>query len=270
MMKGTATASFTVVLCSLTAATPAVASLAGNALHFGGDDTVKIPYSADFDDRANITVEFWIQYDSLDNCFILDQLGPAPGETGEWGLLTRETKVQFYYRYPGIETTTGEETVTDGSWHHVAVTKAGKYLDIYVDGQHDVSETFGATTRLNAHLPMYWGSRGNFEQYLQGRMDEIRIWDYKRTAQEVEDSYNRTVDPNSPGLLAYWNFDEDVSEQSVFDLCPLSHHGTLGETSAVAADDPTRIVSTAPIIPEPGTLWLIALGGIVARGRRHR
>lgn len=252
------------------ASAPAIslAGISGNALWFDGNDTVKIPYSSDFDGLNAATIEFWIKYDSPDNGgYIIDQFGAAPVNTGEWAMITRNTKIVFYFRWPGETYARSEASITGGTWHHVAMAKHNGNFDLYIDGELDVHKSLGSSHILNAHLPMYLGSRGNFEQYFEGTLDEVRIWDYKRSPEEIGNTWNRTVDPASPGLRAYWNFDEELTDQNVFDSSPLGNNGTLGESTSIFTDDPLRLPSTAPIVPEPSTGLLLAIGSVVLSNR---
>ncbi len=41
-----------------------------------------------------------------------------------------------------------------------------------------------------------------------GVMDEVRIWGVARTAQEIKDNMNVIVKPSTPGLIAYYQFNE--------------------------------------------------------------
>jgi hypothetical protein len=41
-----------------------------------------------------------------------------------------------------------------------------------------------------------------------GVMDEVRIWTVARTAQQVKDNMNVIMKPTTPGLLAYYQFNE--------------------------------------------------------------
>ena len=91
-----------------------------------------------------------------------------------------------------------------------------------------------------------------------------------RSGEEIASSWNGKIDSAAPGLLGCWSFDEDIHDQNVYDSSPLLHHGTLGDTLGVSGDDPMRVPSTAPIVPEPAA-WLMAVvgAGLVA-GRRSR
>ena len=260
-----------VVIC--TSVDSGKADVAGSALLFDGNDSVRIPHSSDFKNLSEMTVEFWVKYDSSeDGQYIIDQFGTSPANTGEWLVRTMGGNTSFYYRWPGETECTTTTTTTDGDWHHISITKSsGSNFNYYVDGQFDRFFYAGHPVVFGANVDMYFGSRGNYEQFFRGTLDEMRIWNYARSEEEITNSWNRTVDPSSAGLLGYWNFDEQINDQNVLDSSPLSHHGSLGGTYSAFGDDPLRVPSTAPLVPEPSSmLLLLGLSGMITARRRSR
>lgn len=236
------------IVCSVLAAYGGTrAEAEGYALQFDGGDVVKIFDNSDFRDRSGITIEFWVRYhDPENNGYIIDQFGASPPNTGEWAIMTRSECLAYYFRWPGETHVYSLSHVTDGTWHHVCFSKSGHQLNIYVDGQHDVYANLGSSQRFDSAVTMYLGSRGHFEQYFIGELDELRIWDYDRSAEEVAATYHTTVDPDTPGLLAYWRFDEEADDQNVYDLSPRGNHGCRGESLTANEDDPVRVLSLVP------------------------
>jgi hypothetical protein len=41
-----------------------------------------------------------------------------------------------------------------------------------------------------------------------GVMDEVRLWNVYRTPQQIKDNMKVIVKPTTPGLVAYWQFNE--------------------------------------------------------------
>ena len=83
--------------------------------------------------------------------------------------------------------------------------------------------------------------------HFKGRLDEIRLWNVARTPQEILTNYRFQLDPATPGLVAYWTFDEMVSDQHVFDVTGHGHDGTLGTSLAIESNDPRRLPSDVPV-----------------------
>ena len=77
---------------------------------------------------------------------------------------------------------------------------------------------------------MHWAGMGWWTEqsdFFHGLVDEVRFWDYARTAAQIEADLKRTVQPNTPGLVAYYRFDAPkMSNERVYrqalDLVPHS------------------------------------------------
>ncbi len=110
-----------------------------------------------------------------------------------------------------------------GRWVHVAITYASAQNDlkIYVDGKLQSEGGFpgGAMRAINLGKSHsldqeseitrgFWiGHSYAADRYLSGEISECRIWNVVRTQEEIaQNPYY--VAPDSPGLVAYWKFDE--------------------------------------------------------------
>ena len=118
-------------------------------------------------------------------------------------------------------------------WSHVAVTRASNgQFNIYVNGSllHQCDST--PTPALDCHqeftIGAIWQNYGQMVHgnFWAGAIDEVRIWDIARTPEEIAANYNRAVDPNSTGLIGYWNFN-DGSGSTATDLAG-GNDATLG------------------------------------------
>ena len=72
-----------------------------------------------------------------------------------------------------------------------------------------------------------------------GQYDEIRIWNSVRSQSQILADFNKSIDGNTTGLLAYWKFNQ-VSGTSVTDSSSNANHGTVSGTA-------TWVTSTAPV-----------------------
>jgi hypothetical protein len=105
--------------------------------------------------------------------------------------------------------------VTDGMWHHVAVTynpanTAGTKAKLYVDGVMQAQNDF--TVALNVATPnIKIGVRGDGVNFFNGKMDEVRIWNVERTAAQILADKNKQYCNIPAGLIAYYTFDEGIA-----------------------------------------------------------
>jgi hypothetical protein len=68
-----------------------------------------------------------------------------------------------------------------------------------------------------------WKEAAPDVEELQGQMDEVRVWNYARTREQIRDNLFTTLTGKETGLVGYWNFDDGNAN----DLAPGQHHGTL-------------------------------------------
>jgi len=116
--------------------------------------------------------------------------------------------------------------ITDGKWHHVAVTwdskKNGKTI-IYIDGMKRAEAETGITREIQPGGALVLGAEqdcynGCFEkeQAFYGMMDEVRIWKKARTQSEILKTFRfsgQRIDDSD--LVAYWKFDDLVGDLGV-------------------------------------------------------
>jgi hypothetical protein len=140
-----------------------------------------------------------------------------------------------------------------------------------LDGLLLNSLTVGAVSIGNSS-PLYFSydDVGGFPYFLTGQMDEVRIWDYARNATEIRSTMGVQLSGSEPGLAAYWNFNEAIDSQTVYDVTAAFNDGQLGSSPGVDFDDPTRSA-----VPEPASLavWsilaMVGIGGCYWRKRKQ-
>jgi len=147
--------------------------------------------------------------------------------------------------------TSGRRRVTTGGWHHVATVGDGRAMILYVDGEA-VAQT--STTAALDWDTAWQGSfigadplpgalvQGNF----RGLIDEVRVWNVPRTANDIRATMKGPVAPATLGLAAYWNFDEG-NGRVARDITGRGHDAHFGSTPDPGPDDPKWIRSDCPI-----------------------
>lgn len=243
----------------LSLAVPAYGSgPAGNALSFdGNDDFAQVPHSTTLNLGTQATIEFWL----FQRDFGL------PG-SGEWLL----TKGATFGAATGTGTGTslvfcvgpvsnvglGVGILPLSEWSHVAWTidtddpVARVFLNGRPVGETDHMQNGQTIPSLplceNVNPVLIGGLPPNAGSFLDGFMDEIRIWNVARTPAEIQTHFACRIAPDTPGLVGYWKFDEALGDQQVVDSSPAGNHGWLGTTTAPEGSDPTRDMSAAPIV----------------------
>ncbi len=115
-------------------------------------------------------------------------------------------------------------------WIQIAGTYDGNRLCVYVDGNlisekdHSMPVYYGNhEIALGAAYHSYFGGW----HYFRGEMDELRIWDYARSPEEIGSDLNNLLTGNEPGLVGYWNFDQNRSDRMAIDRTGNVNNGAL-------------------------------------------
>ncbi|OQP63237.1 hypothetical protein A3860_25445 [Niastella vici] len=89
---------------------------------------------------------------------------------------------------------------------HVAVVYNNNTPSLYINGQ--LVKTGLASTKQYVYPSYNFG--GGTYGFMPGVIDEVRIWNVARTAQEISANYQQGITPSSvTGLVGYWPMDPD-------------------------------------------------------------
>ena len=240
-----------------------------------GNDFVKIPDCNSLDLTAGMTIEAWIKPDTsggLQN-IVSKWAGPSPnsyifkasgeGASDKLYFATEGTSPNFtQYVY-------GNTVLPINAWTHVAATfDSSSGTKLFVNGIEDAAFLNTGVIDTN-NQPLVMGCvYGVYEvptQVFNGLIDDVRIWDYARTSQQLQDWMAYSLTGTEPGLVGYWNFDEGAG-QIAHDLTLYVNNGQLGSTSGIDANDPHWVLSDGQYgksqnaVPEPATVSLLGIG----------
>jgi len=223
-----------------------------NALVFDGvDDQVNIPALADnsYDlSTANGgTVEFWVNPTSLNSNWstILGNRGTG-GVRYSFHLSATQIGVDN-----GTTINTLDYALPTGAnnWTHIAfVLDGANPIAVYVGGifQGNISAT-GPDQPLGTAIgqDITIGTAANTpridETTFNGGIDEVRIWNYKRSGAQIAGTKDFTLSGNESGLIGQFSFDMGVSSGNnanlltALDNSTLANHGTLANFALTGA-----------------------------------
>lgn len=114
-----------------------------------------------------------------------------------------------------------------GVWYHLAVVFDDGYVTVYINGVEKLSKGYTGRSVINLGAKhtneengdrCFWvGYSYESKRFFDGVISEARIWNRALTAEEIQSlNHFYFVDPASPGLIAYWKFDEGQG-QTVID-----------------------------------------------------
>ena len=190
------------------------ATQAQNALLFNGSTSyVEIPYAAT-NNPAQFTVEFWARVDGGAGDF------RAPLSNRNYPPVTG---FNFYATTANIWSFTGGSgsgnwselngpAVVIGQWTHLAATYDGTSYRFYVNGI--LVNTLVAGFSVNTSRPMRIGAgrtEGGPLYYFPGAVDEVKIWNYARSASQINDNKNVNLSLPQSGLMSYYQFEDGLA-----------------------------------------------------------
>lgn len=160
---------------------------------------------------------------------------------------------------------TGTIPVPWGQWHHVAVTYDGAAWALYVDGALDVTGMANATPSAASIQHFAIGTMMDSEGVplgaFHGAIDEVRVWDYARTEEQIAAGQHQTI-AAAEGLVGRWALDElDAAAPDSVGV----NNGTIvgAEFAAGAVLDhgvPPSVVAIEPLGVDPLPAGPVELG----------
>jgi hypothetical protein len=111
-----------------------------------------------------------------------------------------------------LTTTDGGKNITVGSydyfdldtWYHIAATYDGTNMRLYVNAVEVGSVAHTGTISTGTGTDTI-GSSGGLEQFMDGYIDELRIWDHARTEAQIKQHMNHKLTGWETGLVAYYS-----------------------------------------------------------------
>ncbi len=112
-----------------------------------------------------------------------------------------------------------------GVWYHIATTFDGTNYRLYINGE-EVHNYLGCAGKEPYPTPVKYigGDREGAGRFV-GRMDEVRMWDFARSQEEIQETMNDQLTGNEPGLLAYYPM--DIHNQYLLDCSGNNYHGIM-------------------------------------------
>jgi len=150
---------------------------AGAVSFDGNSDSLTVPASTDFTLDGEFTAEFWIYL----NTIVLDTQHPSPITFSQSGGNKGQIYVNASNNYFGLwngssnVVTTGNNSVTTGTWYHVAVTRdASNNCRIFLDGV--LKDTASSTVTFgNASGDLRIGSFNGTGGDVNGNISNLRV-----------------------------------------------------------------------------------------------
>jgi Concanavalin A-like lectin/glucanases superfamily/Secretion system C-terminal sorting domain len=191
----------------------------GNALLFDNSKSQYIDVGSGWVPESSFTFETWVKRTSTAVTDAQVQLFIGSFNDNGWGVGIQQAggTNRINLTQIGTSNVLSASAITDTFWHHVAVTfdanasQAVFYIDGIADPPVGYSPNFNSghsDYRLGGRNP---AGNGNQLNFLNGKMDETRIWDTVLTQTEIRDWMCKKVTASHPAfknLVGYYKLDE--------------------------------------------------------------
>ena len=182
-----------------------------NALDFDGtNDYVETDF-AGISGTGSRTVEAWIKTPYLATQQVITDWGSmTTGQRFTFNMIAGKLRCEI-----GGQGVTGSTTISDNNWHHVAVTfnnNSSPKFRMYVDGVLEASFNLNNVTMNTATTNSFRiGRRVDNVNHFDGVIDEVRVWNYDRSAAEIASNMGAEFCTIPNGLVAYHKFNQGTA-----------------------------------------------------------
>lgn len=245
---------FSTLLSTLALACMAASVQAENmALKLDGNGSyVELPTDG-YENMTQATVEAWVKWDAFRGHSRVIEFGErwrslaiinhAKKPDLDFYVFPQNAKDDETLRY-SISTT---NTIRLREWIHVAAVSGPGGMTLYINGWPAGEHTNTASFAALANGARCYLGRGLYgfstDEDFQGEMDEVRIWNYRRTASQIREGMYKRMNGDESGLVHLWNFDSGTAR----DATPRAAHGKLiGNAAIVPSDLQLTKVETPP------------------------
>ena len=234
----------------------------GNAVQLSSatNDNIKVSSgNIAINKEMDFTLEFWFNstQSGVSTLFSNGEGIATSADSLDAWTIQKDAAGKIHVYHKGLDFVASTTNYYDGSWHHFAlVMQRTGNLSAYVDGNLQNSIQ-GISFNNLAGANMYLGAKAviagtttTLSNYFDGKMDEFRLWNTARKAEQVKrDKQNRMLG-NEHGLLAYLPFENYTVVLGTPSLTPTFNNQSL-ETLTVTSQSAATLIAQTPTIKLP-------------------
>ncbi len=126
-----------------------------------------------------------------------------------------ELRLWFQNVLDGTTIDTSGLRLAAGKWYYFTVVKQGLYIKLYLDGNPVKSGALSFTPAWTASQPLRIGANGSAGQLFHGAIDDVKVYNYALTAEDVRDAYNvftpsLGIEVVQTGTELAWSVEDEV------------------------------------------------------------
>lgn len=206
------------------------------ALNFDGvNDYLPVTGTTKLNSLGKITLETWVYVTNFNSSPCNNCAPIIWNQNDGFRFGTGNTQKVYISIKNGstVVTVTSSGTISANAWHHIAATFNGTKLKLYIDGVGTDSSTYTAfNINYTSTSSDVWVVDPNTGY--GGTLDETRIWDYARSAAQIQEGMIRHYSSSEPGMVLQFSYEDgtpyadNTSVTKVKDKSSYGNDGTPG------------------------------------------
>jgi len=128
------------------------------------------------------------------------------------------------------------------TWYDLVGTYDGDTLKTYTNGRLVTQKVINGGSPVKEEFSLKIGKHAKLsgaQEFFQGSVDEVRVWNIERTADEIRKSMHHPLTGNEPGLKHYYQFNQNqIQNDSVQNLVGLRKVPMVNAPQVQASDFP--------------------------------
>lgn len=237
-------------------ATAQTATVTNRALKLDGQGSyLELPPNI-FQNLTQATVEVWAKWKELAWYSRVFEFGAGYQSVSLFNHMTNsDLRFNIYPRFAkndpsAMFTATARGLLRTNEWIHLAAVSGPGGMELYANGRLVAKHT-NTTTFANIKVAQtnYLGrglARGPLDKDFKGEIDEVRVWDHRRTLAQIREGMFKRMYGKEEGLTHLWNFDDGTARDSG----PEFQHGKLMGKARVGSSDLDLAVAVRPVLVE--------------------
>lgn len=186
-----------------------------------------------FQDLTQATVEAWARWADFGAFSRIFEFGAGWQSVSLFNHSTNsDLRFNIYPRYAKADpssmfTATAKGLLRTNEWVHLAAVSGPGGMLLYANGrlvaQHTNTTSFADIHVTQTNLLGRGLARNPTDRDFRGEIDEVRVWDHRRSLAEIRENMFKRLIGTEEGLTHLWNFDDGTANDSG----PNFHHGKL-------------------------------------------